>query len=269
VTGELPQVTLSFDNMEVWRRARDALGGGVKGAFRVVQSGSAGAQSSLTTSRSADLVVRKVETPPGSNGDQVDELYLSHEVPIAPVWRSRSVMENIRGRMNEAKKIEASTPPATPAVTPARLTWSATRRVVWSSLDEATAVERLRSCGFSTSACFRAVQIVGEVSDETRRAAQAEWLLQHIEALESERAELVEQTSPWWPSHIASPNYAGTNGQEDGIESKTPVASLETIRDVEDIRHATPGKLLPRDYLERQPRRWRKSQKQRGLMLPQ
>uniref|UniRef100_A0A7S0NRB5 R3H domain-containing protein n=1 Tax=Calcidiscus leptoporus TaxID=127549 RepID=A0A7S0NRB5_9EUKA len=85
------------------------------------------------------------------------------------------------------------------------LSWNALRRLIWSAVDTANAMERLAALGLPKSACLLAVQIAGGVDESTQLAASNEWLLQHIEALGWEQevsengllAPTVELANPW------------------------------------------------------------------------
>ena len=155
--------------------------------------------------------------------------------------------------------------------------------------------------GFPRSACRRAVELVGEVDDSTRLAASSEWLLQHVEFLFCQANGLscdeLEPANPWQAE--AARQTAADDANPLPVEIHRPASPL-TFPGAE---HTTMGRpsgrgaltnfelgsflhrngtehaglhphganafeshaLVPRDFLSKQKKRWRKDQERRGL----
>jgi len=204
-----------------------------------------------------------------------------------PAWRSRSVLARLAraSRVSngevwnaslksqvEGEEFTSTVTTAIDTAVPQPLTWGATRRVVWSSTDELAAIERLRALGFPLSACKRALQIAGGVSEDTQRAAEAEWLLQHVEALgfdDDSAVQRIERTSPWSGLQLSVLNAQAVTQQNDERSVDTGSALTAPSSELGGVFAATDAisssYVLPRDFLERQPRRWLKAQRLRGI----
>ena len=143
-----------------------------------------------------------------------------------------------------------------------QLTWDSIRRVIWSSASEESALEQLCEMGFPARAGRRAVQLAGDVDEDTRLAAASEWLLQHIDFVCSQESGQVptlqlEPHNPW----MSTRDEAGQGNTNNGAMDFLGVINLDRDRDQDDV----PAAILPRDFLQRQPKRWRKSQRERGV----
>merc|ERR1712226_956488 len=153
----------------------------------------------------------------------------------------------------------------------------------------------LFTIGFPRSVGRRAVALAGGVNEMTRLAASNEWLLQHVEYLFCQANGLSttppEPDNPWAepatlmpaptssdastqsagavPSPVAySANSAGVGGTN--VLTRYDHAVLlrsqqDGWQEREQDARSPPQALLPRDFLVRQPRRWRKDQLRRGV----
>ena len=163
----------------------------------------------------------------------------------------------------------------------APLTWGGLRRIIWSSESEETAIQRLRAHGFPPTACRRALTLAGEVDDSTRFAAASEWLLQHCEFVfrkehgMSCRAHEPEPANPWRlkdevehvQERLAAIAEVSVDVDEMNASANATSQHMVQERVLDALDSAMPGTsaLLPRDFLERQPKRWRKDQARRGI----
>ena len=200
-----------------------------------------------------------------------------------------------RAATNTRAQIQARLLPA--ALSP-RLSWDALRRLIWSSESQEEAVQRLHQHGFSLTACHRAIALAGEVDDETRRAAASEWLLQHCEFLFCQQNGLpctpLEPANPWALNEGIRDQKIGwkrvgwheTDRRGSAAERRLITVEEETDDDDDNVLGCSPrlrvpprtptsaaehdddnalGGLLPRDYLQRPHKRWRKDQVRRGI----
>jgi len=177
-----------------------------------------------------------------------------------------------QGRAGSPAAAGANTPtpssaaPLTVACRRDPLSWGAVRRLIWSAPDEAAAHETLRSAGLPTYARRRALDITGPADACTRLAAGAEWHLQLVELL-SQSAE------PDGAADCAGLGPLPASLKLDAANPYAASAAAEMARarkaeEDEEARAHRAGQLtglLPRDFLARQPRRWRKAQRTRGV----
>lgn len=157
------------------------------------------------------------------------------------------------------------------------LTWDALRRLIWSAASEASAIERMQARGLSDGACATALAVAGGVDEHTRLAACSEWLLQQCERLCCEREKLqcapVDAANPWgldgsWQEGALAPipESSGENSAGDGaVAHSAPLEAAAADSAVAVAAFELASALLPRDFLERQHRRWRKDQARRGV----
>lgn len=162
------------------------------------------------------------------------------------------------------------TPPAAAwAPPPSRrndaLTWGAVRRLIWSSPDELAAHETLRNAGLPTYARRRALDITGPSDAHTRMAAGAEWHLQLVELLSHDEGEVVADGAA--PKLDPGNPYAPL-AEAELMRQRAQISRARKAEADEEARAVRAGELaglLPRDFLSRQPKRWRKAQCARGV----
>lgn len=265
ISAGLPSATLYFESEGAAECARDALAGGRRGVFRVDQPHAM--PSSSPASRDG------AETSPAEGGaaSRWHAALLRTSSTVAP-WRGRSALLRYRleagleDDSDSGRRVLEAPPQPREVLAPLRprsgeLTWDATRRVIWSSSDEEAALVRLQTMGFPARAGRLALHLAGEVDEDTRSAATSEWLLQHVEFVlcqESGRpSKALEAANPW------------STGEGACVTSLPREAS--TIMEVDWLTAwgVDPTSIvLPRDFLEKQRRRWRREQRRRCIFTP-
>ncbi|KAL1512378.1 hypothetical protein AB1Y20_005636 [Prymnesium parvum] len=205
----------------------------------------------------------------------------------AAPWRPPSLMLRRGGAHDAAAAAaeeEAAPPPRSEAAAAPRAhSWAAVRRIIWSAPDDDAALSRLHAMGFRLAACETALALVGEVDEDTRVAAASEWLLQYVDFLFCKANGLpvtqLEPANPCLrsPAELERMECAATAiarlicaapARISAVSDEPDITLGTTLRTTSPTTLETPlgvALLLPRDFLEKQKKRWRKSQKLRNV----